>query len=92
MFPAFTSFFAEPERTPARIAVYVALQPPVLDFREPRPVKLESLARLARVHVSEASRALRWLIDRGYLTVHSTDRRKLRTVTLEWCVRRSDAA
>lgn len=89
MFPAFTQFFDDPGATPARIKVYMAVQPPALSFDAPQPLKVDAVRVTARVSHGATVEAVRWLIRRGYLTVHHTDRRGLRTVTLAYAVRRA---
>jgi hypothetical protein len=85
-YPAFDAFFADPERTTARICVYMALQPPILSLNPamPRAVKVEVVRQLARVSMGAASQALGWLILRGYLVVHARDARGMPSLTLAY--------
>ena len=69
-FPALTTFFDDPERNYARWAVYMALQPPVLDFVTPREKKLEVVRHRARIGRRATIEALQWLTRRGYLLDH----------------------
>lgn len=83
-FPAFTTFFADPDRTPARICVWMAIQPPLLDFAIPRPLKVDAVATTARISTRTAVDTINWMIDRGYLVVHRQDGRGVRDVTIAY--------
>lgn len=83
-FPAFTAFFADPERTPARICVWMAVQPPLLDFAIPRPLKVDAVATTARISHGTAVETINWMIGRGYLVVHRQDGRGVRDVTIAY--------
>lgn len=87
-FPAFTAFFDDPERTVARICVYMALQPPFLSLNPaaPREVKIEVVRARARVSTGAASQALRWLEQHGYVVVHGRDARGMPSLTLAYDV------
>lgn len=85
-YPAFTSLFADPERTMARICVFMALQPPFLSHETPRDAKLEAVRSAARVSPNAIVDALKWLERRGYIRVHSRDYRGVPSVTLAWSV------
>ncbi|HEY4306549.1 MAG TPA: hypothetical protein VGM82_18885 [Gemmatimonadaceae bacterium] len=50
--------------------VYMHLLPPRLDFVTPREVKVWALAIELQLGTEAVSRALNWLVDRGYLIAH----------------------
>lgn len=81
-YPAFTTFFADPERTTARICVFMALQPPLLSHTEPRDMKVDVVRRAARVSEESARASLAWLIARGYLVLHRRNPRGVASLTL----------
>lgn len=85
-YPAMTTFASDPDRTYSRWCVYMALQPPVLSFTEPRDVKLDVVHRAARVSRGQASKALGWLILRGYLVLHGRDARGMPSLTIAYAV------
>jgi hypothetical protein len=85
-YPAFTSFFADPERTTARVCVYMALQPPFLSHAVPRDVKIEVIRRSARISTRAAVDAIAWLIARGYAVVHHRDARGTPSLSLAWAI------
>lgn len=85
-YPALESLFDDVERTPARVCVYMAIRPPYLSHAAPTPIKVAAVAARARVSTSSAGDALAWLIRRGYLFVHSRDRRGMPSVTLAWAL------
>lgn len=84
MYPAFASFAEDPGRTYSRWCVYMALQPPFLSFTEPREVKIAVVKARARIGAGRASEALAWLERRGYVVVHSRDRRGMPSITLAY--------
>lgn len=86
MYPALHSFNDDPGRTAARWAVYMAVQPPLLDFALPRPLKLEVICTEARVRWATASEVRAWLIKHGYLIEHGRDARGMPLVTLAWAL------
>lgn len=88
-FPAFTAFFNDPERTTARICVYMALQPPFLAHAgegRPHEVKVAVLQHRARISTRSVIDALAWLERRGYVVVHSRDRRGTPSLSLAWAL------
>lgn len=86
-FPAFTAFFADPERTVARICVYMALQPPFLSFGDqPRAVKVITVRHRARVSTRSVVDALAWMERKGYVTVSGRDRRGTPSLSLAWAL------
>ncbi len=85
-YPAFTSFFAESDRTPARIAVWMALQPPFLSFTLPRPVKISVLRTRAGCSKQTAIDTLHWLEQRGYVVAHGRSTRGTVSLSLAWAL------
>lgn len=85
-YPAFTSFFADPERTTARICVYMALQPPFLSHAKPHDVKISVAQSRARVSTRSVIDALAWLERRGYVVVHGRDSRGTPSISLAWAL------
>jgi hypothetical protein len=85
-YPALSDFASDPGRTYARWCVYMALQPPFLSFTVPRDVKIAALQAKARIATGTVSEALAWLERRGYIVVHSRDRRGMPSVTLAWAL------
>lgn len=84
-YPAMFAFFADPERTPGRIAVYLAIQDgerPMLGFEVPRPIKVDAVAAAARVSYRTAIDAIHWMLARGYINDRGRDSRGVRQVTL----------
>jgi hypothetical protein len=86
VYPALASFFADPGRTTARGAVYLAIQPPLLSHSQPKPLKLEVICTRAHVRWATASEVRAWLIEHGYLQVHMRDGRGVPIVTLAWAL------
>jgi hypothetical protein len=89
-FPAFHAFFNDPERTTARICVYMALQPPFLSHASPRAVKVSVAQLRARVSTRSVVDALAWLERRGYVVVHGRDRRGTPSLSLAWALPDAD--
>lgn len=89
-FPAFDDFFADPERTTARICVYMALQPPFLSHAVPKATKTDVVQHASRVSTRSVVDALAWLERRGYVVVHSRDRRGTPSLTLAWALPDAD--
>lgn len=54
-------------RLPAQVVRVLVVAHAELDYILPRPLKVRWLAKVAHVHASQASRALRLLIDHGYI-------------------------
>lgn len=88
-YPAFSSFFADPERSTARICAYMALQPPFLSHAVPRDVKIEVVRRAARISTRAAVDAIAWLICRGYVVLHGRDARGTARLSLAWAIAES---
>lgn len=86
MYPALSEFAEDPGRTYSRWCVYMALQPPFLTFTAPRDVKIPVLRTRARISMGATSRALQWLIERGYVIVHSRDRRGMASLILAFAL------
>lgn len=95
-YPAYMAFSGEPDLTLTSWRVYMTLQPPFLDFVEPRPVKIELLHEalkfqrkrqhsVGRQHVRAA---VVWLIARGYLVECGRDSRGVRLLRLAYAVER----
>jgi hypothetical protein len=89
-YPAFVAFFADPERTPARICVYMALQPPFLSHAKPTDAKVSVVRHGARVSTRSVIDALAWLERRGYVVVHGRDRRGTPSLSLAWALPDAD--
>lgn len=89
-FPAFAAFFNDPERTVARICVYMALMPPLLSHAEPRSVKVIAVRHRARVSTGSVVDALAWLERKGYVVVHGRDRRGTPSLSLAWALPDAD--
>lgn len=89
-FPAFAAFFADAERTVARICVYMALQPPFLSHAVPKAVKISVLRHEARVSAGSVVDALAWLERKGYVVVHGRDRRGTPSLSLAWALPDAD--
>jgi hypothetical protein len=89
-FPAFAAFFADAERTVARICVYMALQPPFLSHACPRAVKVSVVQSMARVSTRSVVDALAWLERKGYVVVHGRDRRGTPSLSLAWALPEAD--
>ncbi len=87
MYPALAAFAEDPGRTYSRWCVYMALQPPFLDFQKPTDVKVATVKARARVGYGRAAEALRWLERAGYIVVHSRDRRGMPSLTLNFTKR-----
>jgi hypothetical protein len=85
-YPAFSAFFDDPERTTARICVYMALQPPFLSHANPRDVKISVAQSRARISTRSVIDALAWLERRGYVVVHARDRRGTPSLSLAWAL------
>lgn len=85
-YPALQAFARDPGRTEARWAVLMAVQPPLLDFAQPKPLKLEVICTRAHVRWATASEVRAWLIKQGYLVVHGRDGRGMPLVTLAWAL------
>jgi hypothetical protein len=81
MTPLFAQVQDDPEYTPQRYAVYGALVR-LLDPDEPREVKERVVERLAGVHSNTVRDAIRWLIRRGYVTLHGRGYRGVAVLTL----------
>ena len=87
-FPALDTFAADRDVSPVGFRVYMHLQRELLDFREPRAVKVEALRHQLQVSKRKVIESLRWLVARGYLVEH--ERRgllRVRVFTLAWAVR-----
>lgn len=90
-YPAFAAFFKDPERTTARICVFMALQPPFLSFGdEPKAVKISVLQSLARVSTRSVVDALAWMERKGYVRVKERDRRGTPSLSLAWALPEAD--
>jgi hypothetical protein len=85
-FPAFDAFFRDPERTPARVCVYMALQPPFLSHAVRKDATAEAVRAAARVSTRSVVDALAWLERKGYVVVHGRDRRGTPSLTLAWAL------
>ena len=87
-YPAFASLFEDPERTPSRVCVYMALVHPFLSLnpKEPREVKITVLQHRARISTRSVVDALAWLERKGYVIVHGRDRRGTPSLTLAWAL------
>lgn len=86
MYPALAEFAEDAGRTYSRWCVYMALQPPFLSFNDPREVKIAVVKARARIGTGRASEALQWLERRGYILVHSRDRRGMPSITLAYAL------
>lgn len=84
MYPAYAAIGRDIGLGFARWKVYMALQPPALDFATPRPVKLEWVMAEARVGRKQAVDALKWLTASGYVIEHSRDERGTRSLLLAY--------
>jgi hypothetical protein len=84
VYPAYDALDRDPELTYSRWRVYRALRPPFLSFTEPREVKIAVVKARAKVGTGRASEALAWLERRGYVVVHSRDRRGMPSITLAY--------
>lgn len=82
-YPAWKAFARDPDRTYARWCVYMALQT-LISHSTPQPLKLDVIHRAARVSRGQASKALGWLILRGYVKLHGRDARGMPTLSLVW--------
>jgi hypothetical protein len=82
-YPALEEFQSDSGRTYARWCVLMALQP-LLTHDTPIAMKLDVVHRAARVSRGEASKALRWLIEEGYLILHDRDARGCPSLTLAY--------
>lgn len=91
-YPAYAALFADPERTVARICVWMALQPPFLSHNEGKPVevKISVLQHRARVSTRSVVDALAWLERKGYVVVHRRDRRGTPSLSLAWALPAED--
>jgi hypothetical protein len=89
-FPAFAAFFNDPERTTARVCVWMALQPPFLSHAEPRSVKVITVRHRARVSTGTVVDALAWMERKGYVVVHGRDGRGNRSLSLAWALPDAD--
>lgn len=85
-YPAYEAFARDVDVTYARWRVYMALRPPFLslDPRKPREVKLDVVHRIAHVSRGEASKALGWLIIRGYIVLHGRDARGMPSLSMAY--------
>jgi DNA-binding IclR family transcriptional regulator len=68
----------------ARWKVYMALQPPTLNFRKPTEIKLVWLADHAHLSRQKAREALDWLVEKRYVIEEGRDNRGVRSLTLAW--------
>lgn len=91
-FPAYDSFGKEIGRGFAVWRVYMALQPPTLDFVKPKDVKVISLANHLRMGRRHVSAAILWLIEHGYVVEHSRDAKRVRSLTLAYALEREQVA
>jgi hypothetical protein len=91
-YPAYAAFFADPERTVARICVWMALQPPFLSHNPAAPVetKVAVIQHRARVSTRSVVDALAWLERKGYVVVHGRDRRGTPSLSLAWALPNAD--
>lgn len=88
-FPAYTSIGKEIGLGFARWKVYMALQPPVLDFFAPTSIKTSWVEDQANVGHRQATDALAWLVERGYLVEHGRDARGTRSLTMAFAIRQA---
>lgn len=90
-FPALASFGKEIRRGHAVWRVYMALQPPCLNFHKPKDVKAVWLAGELRMGRRHVIRALNELIAAGYLVQHSRDAHGVRSLSIAYALE-SEAA
>lgn len=87
-YPAFDDFSKqighEIRRGYAIWRVYMALQPPVLHFKQARDVKVDALVEELRMGRRQVIRALDWLEQQGYVEADGRDRRRVRSLTLSF--------
>lgn len=97
-FPSYAAFAKDSGITLTRWRVYMTLQPPFLDFLQPRAVKIVVLAEALRFEGRRHGRrrtgasredvgaAVDWLVQRGYLTEHGRDARGVRCLTITYAL------
>jgi hypothetical protein len=85
-YPALIAFNDDPGRTYARWCVYMALQPPILEFGARKEMKVSVVRALSRVSTRSVVDALAWLESRGYIVVHGRDRRGTPSLSLAWAL------
>jgi hypothetical protein len=87
--PAFAAFDHDPAVGRLAHRLYRHLQSELLDFREPRPVKVRGLAGTLHAGTSGVMRSLNWLVARGYLVEHDRGSRGIRSFTMAWIAKPS---
>ena len=86
MYPAYSAFAKDVDIGFARWRVYMALQPPVLDFMRPVDIKIGALARSIPLHRDKVRDALNWLTKAGYIVEHGRNSRGVRQLTIAYAV------
>lgn len=86
MYPAYESFGRQIGRGFAAWRVYMALQPPRLDFAIPRDVKIGALSDELGMGRQHVRKALTELVSQGYLLEHGRDARRVRSLRLAYAV------
>lgn len=90
-YPAYDAIGHEIGLGYARWRVYMALQPPTLDFVTPKDVKIAWLCAELRMSPRKAIDAVNWLTERGYLVAHGRGARGVRSLRLAYSVDRAAA-
>lgn len=85
-YPAFSQFGKDIRCGFAAWRVYMALQPPVLDFVEAREVKVWYLRETLHMSPNSVVRSLNWLVECGYLIDAGRVSRGVRTFRLAYQV------
>ena len=85
-YPAYDAIGHEIGLGYARWRVYMALQPPTLDFVTPKDVKIAWLCAELRMSPRKAIDAVNWLTERGYLVERSRSAHGVRALTLAYAL------
>lgn len=85
-YPAYEAFGKEIGPGYATWRVYMALQPPKLDFAVPKDIKTAALAQELRMGRQHVRNAITRLIALGYLIEHGRDTRGVRSLRLAYAL------